>query len=72
MSGLASLLSKVHVNKEYRHVKTGNRYIVVGVAYEEATLTPLVVYREWENPYPMYWTRPATEFLDERFEYVGE
>lgn len=43
MSGLASLLSKVHVNKEYRHVKTGNRYIVVGVAYEEATLTPSTV-----------------------------
>lgn len=72
MSGLAILLDKIHVNKEYRHVKTGNRYIVVGVAYEEATLTPLVVYREWGNAYPMYWTRPATEFLDGRFEYVGE
>lgn len=50
----------------WKHVKTGGRYMVICMALEEATETPVVVYRGLENGGT--WTRPAREFLDGRFE----
>jgi hypothetical protein len=45
----------------YVHAKTGHRYEVVAVALEEATLSPVVVYRAIDAP-QLTWTRPLGEF----------
>lgn len=51
----------------YRHYK-GGLYEVVGVAIDEATLGPLVIYRPAEgNPHygqPLPWVRTLDNFLD--------
>jgi len=49
----------------YQHVKTGGRYMVICMASEESSETPVVVYRDVEKG--ATWTRPACEFLDGRF-----
>jgi hypothetical protein len=50
----------------WRHVKTGGRYLVICMALEEASETPVVVYRDMEKG--ATWARPAREFMDGRFE----
>lgn len=51
----------------WKHVKTGGVYAVVGVAVEEATLRPVVLYRKAGDAYATIFTRPAAEFMDGRF-----
>lgn len=45
----------------YRHFK-GNLYQVIGTAYDEATMVPVVVYQALYGEYRWY-VRPAAEFL---------
>lgn len=56
----------------YRHYK-GGQYLVVGLAVEEATLNPVVIYRPKQEIMPAdvrekvgmsvsYWTRPLESF----------
>lgn len=45
----------------YRHFK-GNLYQIIGTAYDEATMMPLVVYQALYGEYRWY-VRPAAEFL---------
>jgi len=54
------LVSRSDGSQRWRHLKSGNEYVVRGVALAEATLTPVVIY----SPYygPLVWTRPADEF----------
>ena len=51
----------------YRHYQ-GGLYRVHGIAYDESTLTPLVVYESFyqseSEPRRSFWTRPYTEFSD--------
>lgn len=54
------VFSPVRAGQTWRHVKSGGKYIVVAVALEEATLTPVVVYRGHDD---VVWTRPLDEFL---------
>ena len=42
----------------WRHIKTGEHYGVIGVAYVEATLELVVVYTRGGT----IWTRPLAEF----------
>ncbi len=54
----------------WRHLKSGHDYMVQGHVLIEANLMPAVVYSRYgqtEN-----WCRPASEFLDGRFENVTE
>lgn len=53
----------------YRHYK-GGLYEVVCEALEEATLTPVIVYKSC-GPDGRLWTRPRDEFFDGRFQLVG-
>lgn len=50
----------------WRHLKTGNEYVVLGVGMIEATLTAAVLYRRAVGD-PLVWVRPLAEFLDGRF-----
>lgn len=51
----------------WRHLKTGHIYDLKTIGLLEKDLTPVIVYqsRVWPN---QVWVRPATEFLDGRFE----
>lgn len=49
------------------HSKSGGTYLSFGVALEEATLTPVVLYQGIGDSAGPTWTRPAFEFFD-RFE----
>ena len=58
------------------HVKSGHTYMVMGLAWEEKSLLPVVIYQRYElgpnHQGPGFmdnsvWTRPLTEFLDGRF-----
>lgn len=48
------------------HIKTSNLYAVLYHGVEEATLTPIVIYRREDGTGPV-WTRPCDEFYDGRF-----
>jgi hypothetical protein len=48
----------------YRHYK-GNQYMVICVAIMEATMTPMVVYREVGVIGGKPWVRPMTEFMED-------
>lgn len=50
----------------YRHYK-GGEYLVLGLALEEATLLPTVIYRPVDGwppdvPEAEFWSRPLTDF----------
>lgn len=49
----------------WRHVKTGERYVIRRVGLRESDHEPLVMYGKVGNP--LTWCRPVTEFLDGRF-----
>ncbi len=54
------LLSPVRVGQTWQHTKTGGCYVIVALAIEEATLTPVVVYKGSNE---IVWTRPLDEFI---------
>jgi hypothetical protein len=53
----------------FRHKKTGKEYQIVTVARREKTLEVEVVYRSVDD-FTHVWIRPASEWLDGRFEIV--
>jgi hypothetical protein len=62
---LAPWEAKVPVGSRWRHRRSGRLVVVACLALLEATLAPVVVYREDETLIP--FIRPTEEFL-ERFE----
>lgn len=64
---LTPLPTDPKIGSLWRHVKTGGVYRVVVVAYEESTLTPVVVYGPGPGLTGTCWTRPWSEFMDGRF-----
>lgn len=48
--------------------RNGAVYEVLSIVLIEATLTPAITYRSVDCHNPMNWCRPASEFLDGRFE----
>ena len=46
---------------QYTHIKTGMNYNVTGIALEEKTVTPVVVYRDANN---IIWTRDLQDFSE--------
>ena len=61
---------------EWKHLKTdGNYTVVCHVVTSDDDMVPLVIYEPWEeegSPYPVRFARPASEFLDGRFERITE
>lgn len=55
---------------KWKHIKSGNIYVVVGNCFIESTCTPAVMYERESYTDPVVWVRPATEFR-ERFEIVS-
>jgi len=53
----------------WRHKKTGGVYEAQGVALTSSDLTPVVVYMDTAGG-GLPFTRPASEFLDGRFERI--
>lgn len=51
----------------WRHVKSGNDYIVEAHVMIEKTMTPAVVYSRADHNERTRWVRPTEEFLDGRF-----
>ncbi len=55
----------------WRHVKTGKLYKIVGFVTNEADLRTMVVYRSASHPTSFtvepVWVRPLSEFMDGRF-----
>lgn len=51
----------------YQHVKTGNHYKVLAEGRIEASLDPVVIYQNIEQPEHV-WVRPRAEFYDGRFQ----
>ncbi len=47
----------------WRHLKTMNRYVIVGHARDEATGDTLILYRSIEGDDPTIWARPINVFL---------
>ena len=44
---------------QYKHIKSGISYDVMGIALEEKTVTPVVVYSDANN---IIWTRDLEDF----------
>ena len=59
---------RLHEGDEYRHRKTGRRYVLLGVALVEKLCTPAAMYRSLDDG--IAWVRPVAEFKD-RFERIG-
>ena len=55
---------------QWRHKKTGGIYETQGVALTSDDLTPVVIYMNTDGNGPSF-TRPASEFLDGRFERIN-
>ena len=55
----------------WRHLKTGDVYEVRGVALTSCGLDPVVIYSCTNGMRPAF-TRPASEFLDGRFERLTQ
>ena len=60
----------------WRHVKSGAEYEIISFCLIEATLKPAIIYRGGHGFYldGKTWTigcRPAEEFMDGRFVFVG-
>jgi hypothetical protein len=53
----------------WKHLKTGNMYVIVDVCLLEATLDEHVLYKRADHTGPI-WCRPMSEFIDGRFEQV--
>lgn len=56
---------KPYSGMKVRHVKSGGVYVVVTVGLVEATLAPVVIYRDIVAH--TTWVRPVDEFCDGRF-----
>ena len=54
----------------WRHKKTGGVYETQGVALTSNSLEPVVIYMNTKGNGPSF-TRPASEFLDGRFERLS-
>ncbi len=54
----------------YKHLKTGNHYEFLGIAFLESTKESAIIYRCLKTE--MTWVRAASEFFDGRFEVVIE
>lgn len=67
---ILALTENVPIGTRWRHLKSGNDYMVTGHAIIEATLTPAVIYSRYGQT--DRWCRPGSEFLDGRFENVTE
>ena len=50
-------------DKVVKHVKSGTLYYISSMAYEEATLTPVVVYADYDLA-SLKFTRPLDEFIE--------
>lgn len=57
------------INTYWRHIKTGGDYCIENLAYDEATLRVLVIYRAVASN--LLWVRPYDEFMDGRFKRVS-
>ena len=64
----------------YRHSKTGNRYLVLGIALQTESQENLVIYQPLYSADYEYFARPYTMFTEmveisgvmkPRFEYLG-
>ena len=55
---------------KWRHKKTGGVYETQGVALTSNNLEPVVIYMNTKGKGPSF-TRPASEFLDGRFERLS-
>lgn len=55
----------------WHHKKTGGVYEAQGVALTSNNLTPVVIYMNTKGNGPSF-TRPASEFLDGRFERIND
>lgn len=67
---LLSLLTTARNNicaGQYRHMKTGITYNVMGIALEEKNVTPVVVYSDANN---IVWVRDFEEFKT-KFEFCS-
>jgi hypothetical protein len=55
----------------WRHKVRGTRYVHVTDAVRESDLEPMTVYKSVDGDNRV-WVRPTSEFMDGRYEYVGE
>lgn len=60
----------VEPGDHFRHKKTGKVVVVGTVVIREEDCTPCVTYYHRDAGLALYWVRPASEFLDGRFERV--
>lgn len=59
------------VGSLWKHIKRGHNYVVLGHCIIEKTMTTGVLYQEIDGLEPTLWMRPASEFLDGRFQPVS-
>ena len=57
-------------DSKWKHVKTGDIYVVESIGLLEESLKVMVTYRAYSKGGPL-WIRPLNEFLDGRFVRVG-
>jgi len=67
---VAATRTAAPINSHWRHKNRGSRYWVQAVGIREEDGEPLVIYRD--SKVGTCWVRPASEFLDGRFERVLE
>lgn len=61
-----SASDRVPPGSRWRH-RNGVEYVVFGVAVNESSLDPWVMYGDVTATRPFSWCRPLSEFLDGRF-----
>lgn len=60
---VATYEAKLHVGNHYRHKKTGDSYMAIGVSLRESDLLPLAQYSPLEDTRVVF-SRPLDEFLE--------
>ena len=61
-----SQLSSEFVGTKWRHVKTGNYYVITKISIDEVSMEFLVTYKSTKNT-TVEWTRKLVVFMDGRF-----
>lgn len=64
--------ANIVVGDLYKHLKSGNLYVIVGCGFIESTCEMAVIYQRYDSSdVPVTWIRPSSEFFDGRFEFFN-
>ena len=67
------MIENILVGNEYKNIKTGNIYLVTGIAkYSEDPSQRFVIYEQKDVPFAEAWARPLELFKEKFAEVVDD